>query len=195
MSDLIRSPLADFGPLDWAIWSAGLAALALLLVPCAVSACGLTRVRFCCTEDPPLVLPDGSDLDYEEKYQELAALGFRPCGMVTERAWFFTCHLFTSTPVRKMVNPDGRTYAALYRLGKWGTTLRVAFSSVTDRKVFLQTATPGVGLAERESDYHRTEVPGGTLAERVRAAFGGSRNRRRERPERRVPRPGRNWRR
>lgn len=74
-------------------------------------------------------------------------------------------HLFKATPVRHMVGPDGRTFAALCRLGGWGVTLRVAFSSLTDRQVLVQTATPGVGLAEREPDYHRTEVPEGSLAE------------------------------
>lgn len=82
--ELLRS-FADFGPLDWTLWSIGLAALALLLLPYAASICGLGRVRFRSTEDPALVLPDGTDPDYEEKYQALAALGFRPCGLVTER--------------------------------------------------------------------------------------------------------------
>src|SRR5688572_8227793 len=116
MSALLESFFAGFGPLEWSLWLAGGAALFVILLPFAVSACvGGPIVRFGVSEDPAAVEPDGTDPEYEDRYAQLLALGFRPCGVVTERVWFWGYKLFKATPVRKMISADGLTSASLYR--------------------------------------------------------------------------------
>jgi hypothetical protein len=166
MPALVEAFFADFGPLEWSLWVAGGAALLVILLPFAVSAClGGPLVRFSTSNRPADAEPDGTDPEYAEKYHELLALGFRPCGSVTERVCFWTYKLYKATRVRKLISADGRTCASLYRLGKWGVILRVAFASLTEKGCLVQTAYPGAGLTEHEADSHRTEVPVGTVAE------------------------------
>src|SRR5262245_36212407 len=119
MPALVKSFFADFGPLEWLLCGTGAAALLVILLPFAVSTClGGPLVRFSASNNPAHAEPDGSDPEYAEKYDELLALGFRPCGSVTERVSFWTYKLYKATRVRKLVSADGRTYASLYRLGK-----------------------------------------------------------------------------
>jgi hypothetical protein len=165
MSAAFESFFAGFGPLEWLLWLVGAVALAFFLLPFAAGACVGTVVRFRATFDPAAAQPDGSDAEYEEKYHELLALGFRPCGYVTESTWFTAHHLHRTTRVRKLVSEDGKTYASLYRLGEGGLMLRVAFASLTENGCLVQTAFPGAGISEDSAVTHRTEVPEGTVAD------------------------------
>jgi hypothetical protein len=165
MPESFDSLPSGFGPIECLLWLAGAVALAVILSPFLVSACGGTRLRFWATKDPAAVKPDGGDPEYEEAFQELVALGFRPCGVVSERVWFSGHHIRRTAYVRTLVSADGLTFASLYRLGGWGVVLRVSFATLTDRRTLIQTASPGAGLVRREPDYHRTEVPEGELEE------------------------------
>src|SRR3954454_10402611 len=105
MPALVESFFAGFGPLEWSLWLTGAAALLVILLAFAVSAClGGPLVRFGTSTNPADAQPDGTDPEYAEKYHELLALGFRPCGSVTERTCFWTYKLSRAPRVRKLVS-------------------------------------------------------------------------------------------
>src|SRR5207237_8590163 len=142
---------------DTLMLAAAVPLLVFALVPPLMSFLGLSRTRFTAVEDPRLAEPDGSDPAYEKLTADLAAIGYRPVGGVTERTLFLGHEWLHTTRARKFVSPDGLVYAALYRRrpeAPW----RLAFSSVGDAGVLVQPASPGGGLTLVLHDHVRPEV-------------------------------------
>lgn len=125
-------------------------------VPPLASFLGLTRVRFTAIDDPAAVV-DVPDDEYRRLLHGLAELGYRPAGVVIERMWFQGYEWRYHARVRKYRAADGRVFAALYQLrdslGPW----RLAFETVCDGDLLVQTAAPGVGLFQLSDAVIRTE--------------------------------------
>lgn len=149
----------------------GLAGFLFAFLPPLASFLGLTRVRFTAIDDPAAV-EDVPDDEYRRLRDGLAELGYRPAGVVVERMWFQGYEWRYHARVRQFRAADGRVFAALYQLrdslGPW----RLAFETVCEGDLLVQTAAPGVGLFQLSDAVIRTEFA------RLDAAAAEARHRR-----------------
>jgi hypothetical protein len=139
------------------MWAAGLAALALFILPVVLTASGVLLMRFVAVEDRVAVQPDDSDPHYRRLFNELLDHGFQPLGLVHEEGWLWLHHLYKCHTIRVLVSGDETTFASLYRLG-YGGYYRLTLDTVTGAGVLLQTAMPGSGEPADEPDFDRAEV-------------------------------------
>ena len=148
---------SDFGMADLILWTVGLAALALFLLPVVLTVTGVRLLRFVPVEDRLAVQPDEADEHYQRLFNELLDLGFQPHGLVHEEGWLWLHHLYKCHTLRMFLSEDGKTFASLYRLG-YGGYYRVCLDTITESGVLIQSAMPGGGVPASEPDFDRAEI-------------------------------------
>jgi hypothetical protein len=154
--------MIDCTPLDGLLWAAAVFGTLWAVIPVLMSGSGRTVLRFVAEEDPGAVAPPEGDADYGRWYRQLAGLGFRPAGVVTEHSWFLLFHWHRAARVRFLAAPDGRCFAALYRHkgAEDVEALRVALKTPVTGGGVVTTAMPGAGSQDVDGPFLRVEVQG-----------------------------------
>ena len=106
--------------------TAGYVVVALVLVisvlgfvPATMFTFGLWWLHGDVFEDPARAEPGGDDPDYERRFREFEALGFRPVGITNEAGWFISPLSWFRQSLhgtRWMRTPDGLMLATFHRL-------------------------------------------------------------------------------
>ncbi len=151
--------MTEMDLLDQLLWAAAVLGLVGVLTPLVFTLCGGTVLCITAEEDPAAAEPADDDPDYRRRYGQLRDLGFRPVGVVTERAWFFLFHWFWSARHRCLATPDGKCFAALCRLDR-GEALRINLTTFTTGGGVVRTAAPGAGVQYHSECSVRTEFQG-----------------------------------
>ncbi len=91
--------------------------------------------------------PRGDDPDYERRYRQFEALGFRPVGTTRETAWFmFPFHWrWRSRGSRWMRNDDGTMLVSFHRLIA-DEPLHFGALTLTSGEGLVRTTCPGAGV-------------------------------------------------
>jgi hypothetical protein len=140
----------------------GLSGLAFM-VPILCFSLGVGGLRNENVEDPRLVEPGGDDPDYERRYRQFLALGFRPVGFTRASGWFAfpTKWRWRSLQGQRwMATPDGKTFALFHRLIA-AEPVRITVMTLNDGDGFVSTVCPGMGVTlDRGSNHGRFELRG-----------------------------------
>jgi hypothetical protein len=155
--------MGDLTHLEGIFWALAALAFAWAFAPPLVTLLGLWRVRCLAAPDPQAVEPPPGDADYEARFRELLALGFRPVGVLTEELRLFAIHWYKAFPINCLVSPDGTCYAGLYRMAS--EPLRVKFDTFLTGDYMVRTTMPGVGFEDHDEWWVRLEVPATSVAE------------------------------
>ncbi len=154
--------MPDLWSIDGVLWSFAAVGTIWALVPPVVTALGLYRAGATAAADTPTAQPPEGDREYRKKYRELAELGFRPVGVLTERYWLFAFHWYKEFPSRCLASADNTCYASLYRF--FDGPVRVKFdSSLSDG--FIVRTVMGEDWQDRDERWQRTEVPTKSVVE------------------------------
>lgn len=116
--------------LDIFLWLLVGASVIWAFAPPICSIMGFWRVRCTSRDDAQAVLPAGDDPDYESKFQQLSALGFRPVGVITEHYRLFAFHWYKAIDYRFLATDDGMVCAGIYRMLVEPASVR--FDSIID---------------------------------------------------------------
>jgi hypothetical protein len=156
--------MGDIMPAELFLWIGAVCGAVWVLVPPLAELLGLSWIHYVPHEDPRAVEPSGNDPDYQRRYRELQALGFRPIGFVSERVWFKYNRWFKAHHVRSMISADGLCYANLYRLDD-AEPVRISFKTFTSGGGIVNTVTPGAGIQNLTETSLRVESPTNDLGE------------------------------
>jgi hypothetical protein len=137
-----------------------LLALLKIAVPPLAFAVGRVPLRIRSEDDPGAAEPLPSDADHRRRFDQFAALGFRPVGITRESCWFITpFDWYKAFDATWMAAPDGRTHASFHRLTPEEP---VRFGAVTllEGGVLVRTTSPGNkgGVMPAVEGYHRVEL-------------------------------------
>jgi hypothetical protein len=148
-----------------------LAALVKVVVPPMMFRMGLLRLRISVDNEPASAEPAPGDPSYRARFEQFAALGFRPIGTTYETCWFITPYdwLWRSHPIRWMTMPDGRTLASFHRLTD-EEPIRFGAVTILEDGAMVRTTCPGAGSPGQlpvPENYRRVQLPGVDPAELV----------------------------
>jgi hypothetical protein len=154
------------------LWAVAALATLWVVVPGVVFLLRLGRVDLDVEVDdnPGRAEPAGTNAAYQDRFRALTALGFRPVGMTTEKARFFTpLHWsWRSKGVRWLISPDRRTFFGLFRVGGSGPWKTCA-CTLFDGGGVVETACSRAGINAPDGDLRRIEIaevdPPGLLAQ------------------------------
>jgi hypothetical protein len=99
-----------------ALYATAIAGLVWVLTPAIAFSLGLIRLRSDVNPDPAGAEPKGDDPDYERRFRQFEALGFRAAGTSRESCWFMNPHRWRWKQhggYRWMTSPDGKVTIAL----------------------------------------------------------------------------------
>ncbi len=150
---------------DELLWACAIVGSVWALVPALFHALGLTSIRAVIDEDPASAIPQEADEPAAARFEQLQKLGFQPIGKVYKTAWFFCAiHWARRFVTRYLATPDGKCFAAMYRL-RDREPVRICLTTITSGRGMVRTAMPGAGLEVDEPTYLRTEMKGCHLAD------------------------------
>ena len=129
------------------LWAVALVATVWVLAPAIAFALRIGGVRTEVLRDvgPPPI--SGDQAVFDERFRQLAALGFRDAGRTRQTGLFvlpghWRWRQFETT--RWFVGPDGRTQATLHRLIR-DEPVRISFVTLFDDGGVVRTTCPGTG--------------------------------------------------
>jgi hypothetical protein len=148
---------------DLLLWVvAGLVALWILL-PAVMFKLAPVRLRNAVDDDPLLAEPPPGAPDYQRRFQQFAALGFRPLGRTFETCWFMSPikpYWRSLQGVCWLTSEDGLTFVSFHRLIA-DEPVRFGAASYFAGGGMLRTTCPGVTgrvRADEEAREWRTEL-------------------------------------
>jgi hypothetical protein len=121
MPDFVESPILG------GLWLIAFIVLIWACVPSLMHVLGLSQHTQRSETAPKDLTPNDAEPDYDDAYQQLTALGFRPLGAFRERLWFFYFHWSKSFRTRVFIHPERHCYACAYRLAR--ERVRVSFAT------------------------------------------------------------------
>ncbi len=141
-----------------------------LLVPLGIFMAGVTKLRSEVFEDPRRAEPTGDDPDYQRRFRQFEALGFRPIGMTRESGWFILplkWYWHSLQGVRWMIAADGLMLVSFHRLLA-SEPLRFGVVTLNSAGGLMRTTCPGAEVTlDRDSNNARFELRGVEPAELV----------------------------
>ncbi len=153
---MLQDP-SSWTPADIALAVLALAGLAAAALPVVVSCLGMTIVHYRPVEDPSEFKPAAPDAEFLEIFEDLAAAGFEPLGVIVEECWLFHHHWYKAFRVHALRNRDRTVYASVYRIVP-GEPWRISLETFTDDGAMIRTVMPGAGLDVRMEGSSRREV-------------------------------------
>jgi hypothetical protein len=133
----------------------GAGAVALwMLLPAVLNALGLTFRQSHIEEDPAALEPVGDDAEYEELFDQLRRLGFKPVGRRTTTCWFFLHHWRRTFPSRVFAAREGDAIALAYKLRAWDPW-RLCFVTAFSDGAIVETANQMASFRIDEPDHLR----------------------------------------
>jgi hypothetical protein len=148
---------------DRHLWAIALPATVAILLPALLFAIAPVRIRERIEPNPALAEPPTDDPDYQRRFRQFAALGFRPLGRTFETCWFMSPikpYWRSLQGERWLADREHRTFVSFHRLAR-REPVRFGVVSYLPGGGVVRTTCPGVtgrGVADEEALYWRTEL-------------------------------------
>jgi cbb3-type cytochrome oxidase subunit 3 len=146
-----------------ALWIAAVAATIIILGPVVAFLLGRRRIWADVHDDPARAEPGAGDPDYQRRYDEVVALGFRPIGATQAHARFLTPLKWRWSEVgttRWLASSDDRTFFFMDR-ALAGEPVRLGVATFFEGGGVLYLRSPAIGMGRTEAgNYARLETHG-----------------------------------
>jgi len=150
-------------PPDRVLWAVAIAASVAILLPALLFAIAPVRLRNRVDTDPALAEPSADDPDYQLRFRQFAALGFRPLGRTFETCWFMSPlkpYWRSLQGERWLADREHRTFVSFHRLVR-DEPVRFGVVSYLPGDGVVRTTCPGTTgrvVSDEEALYWRTEL-------------------------------------
>jgi len=148
---------------DRVLCAVAILASAAILLPALLCAIAPVRLRNRVEANPALAEPPANDPDYELRFRQFAALGFRPLGRTFETCWFMSPikpYWRSLEGERWLVDRERLTFVSFHRLVRH-EPVRFGLASYLPSNGVVRTTCPGVAgrvLADEDALYWKTEL-------------------------------------